>query len=212
MFRKYAAGRLETPSAGPQFDKVHEETVQPQQPPAGDKSLEELLAETQAKMEQQRDSLLRAVAEAENARKRAQADAASAQKYAVERFAESLLPVVDSLEAALDTAAKAPEQASPPSLIQGVEVTLRQLLTALERARVSPIAAAPGERFDPHRHSAMAAVEADAEPNSIVQVMQKGYMLHDRVLRPSLVTVAKPKESEEKQEVEKGGGNPISDT
>ena len=156
-------------------------------------------------MEQQRDSLMRALAEAENARKRAQADAASGQKYAVERFAESLLPVVDSLEAALDAAAREPGK-SGSALLQGVEVTLRQLLTALERARISVIPAAPGERFDPHRHQAMAAVESDAEPNSIVQVMQKGYSLHDRVLRPSLVTVAR------RGEVEKGGGNPISDT
>jgi molecular chaperone GrpE len=204
MFRKYRPARLETGPPGPQFDKVHEETVQPQQPRAGDKSLEELLAETQAKMEQQRDNLMRAVAEAENARKRAQADAASTQKYAVERFAESLLPVVDSLEAALEAAAKTPDT-SGPALLRGVEVTLRQLLNALERARVSAIAAAPGERFDPHRHQAMAAVDADADPNSIVQVMQKGYTLHDRVLRPSLVTVAKEK-------LEKSGENPTSDT
>ena len=178
---------------------MHEETVQPREPHEGDKSLERLLAETQARMEQQRDALTRAVAEADNARKRAQADAINIQKYAVERFAESLLPVVDSLEAALG----APQQGDD-ALRRGVEVTLKQLLTALERARVTPIAAAKGERFDPYRHQAMATVDADAEPNSIVDVMQKGYFLHDRVLRPSLVTVAREK-------LENPGGNPISD-
>ena len=179
---------------------MHEESVQPREPQEGDKSLEQLLAETQAKMEQQRDALMRAVAEAENARKRAQADAANSQKYAVERFAESLLPVVDSLEAAL---AAAPESSDP--VVQGVQVTLKQLLNALERARVTPIAAAPGERFDPYRHQAMASVAADAEPNTIVEVLQKGYYLHERVLRPALVTVAR-------ERVEKSDRNPISDT
>jgi molecular chaperone GrpE len=178
---------------------MHEESVQPREPQEGEKALEQLLAETQAKLEQQRDALMRAVAEAENARKRAQADAANSQKYAVERFAESLLPVVDSLEAAL---AAAPD--SGDSVVQGVQVTLKQLLNALERARVTPIAAAPGERFDPYRHQAMASVEADAEPNTIVDVLQKGYHLHDRVLRPALVSVAR-------ERVEKSGGNPISD-
>jgi molecular chaperone GrpE len=179
---------------------MQEETVQPREPREGEKSLEQLLAETQARMEQQRENLMRAVAEAENARKRAQADAANSQKYAIERFAESLLPVVDSLEAAL---AAAPDSSDP--VVQGVQVTLKQLLSALERARVTPIAAAPGERFDPYRHQAMATVEADAEPNSIAQVLQKGYHLHERVLRPALVTVAR-------ERVENGDGNPISDT
>lgn len=179
---------------------MQEETVQPREPQDGEKSLEQLLAETQARMEQQRESLMRALAEAENARKRAQTDAANSQKYAVERFAESLLAVVDSLEAALG----AEESRSDP-LAKGVEVTLKQLLTALERARVTPVAAAPGDRFDPYRHQAMASVEADAEPNTIVEVLQKGYYLHDRVLRPVLVTVAR-------ERVENDAGNPISDT
>jgi molecular chaperone GrpE len=186
---------------------MQEETVQPRQPQEGEKSLEQLLAETQARMDQQRETLMRAVAEAENARKRAQADAANHQKYAVERFAESLLPVVDSLEAALGAAGQAPETAKGEALLRGVEVTLKQLLTALERARVTPIEAAPGDRFDPYRHQAMASVDSDAEPNTIVHVMQKGYNLHDRVLRPALVSVAK-----EAPKVENSGANPISDT
>jgi len=153
---------------------MQEETVQPE------KSLEELLAEAQAKIEEQREAMLRAMADADNARKRAQAEAVSGQKYAVERFAENLLPVIDSLQAALQS-----KDAS------GVELTLRQFKAALEKASVREIDPKPGERFDPHRHQAMAAVEAKAEPNTIVAVMQKGYLLHDRVLRPALVTVAK---------------------
>jgi len=153
---------------------MQEETVQPQ------RSLEELLAEAQAKIEQQRDTMMRAVADAENARKRAQTEAASSRKYALEQFAEGLLPVMDSLEAALKTGD-----------ISGVELTLKQLGAALEKSSIRPIDPKPGERFDPHRHQAMAAVEAQADPNTIVAVMQKGYALHDRVLRPALVTVAK---------------------
>lgn len=158
-----------------------------------DKSLEELLAEAQAKIEQQRDAMMRAVAEAENVRKRVQAEAAASQKYALERFAEGLLPVVDSLEAAL--AAKD---------TSGVELTLRQLQAALEKAHIRAVDPRPGERFDPHRHQAMAAVPSEAEANTVVAVMQKGFALHDRVLRPALVTVAKP--------VEKPAGNPISES
>jgi molecular chaperone GrpE len=169
---------------------MQEESVQQPQ----HKSLEELLAEAQAKIEQQRDSMLRAVADAENARKRAQAEAASAQKYALERFAERLLPVMDSLEAAL--------QSGDTS---GVQLTLKQLTEALEKSSIRPIEPKPGERFDPHRHQAMAAVEAESEANTVVSVMQKGYSLHDRVLRPALVTVAKAK-------VENGGENPTSNT
>ena len=155
---------------------MQEETVQPE------KSLEELLAEAHAKLEQQRDTMMRAVADAENARKRAQAEASSARKYALERFAEGLLPVMDSLEAALKTGD-----------ISGVELTLKQLQSALEKSSIREIEPKPGERFDPHRHQAMAAVELEAEPNTVVSVMQKGYRLHDRVLRPALVTVAKSK-------------------
>ena len=177
---------------------MQEETVQPQnaenQPgDASAKSLEALLAETQAKLEQQREQMLRAVADADNTRKRAQAEAASAQKYALERFANSLLPVLDSLEAAVKSAD-----------VSGVELVLRQLVAALDKGNIREINPVPGERFDPYRHQAMAAVESQSEPNTVVQVMQKGYTLADRVLRPALVTVAKA--------VEKQAGNPISDT
>jgi len=187
------------PPPHPQFDKMQENTVQPQEAESGGKPLEQQLAEAQAQAAQNREAMLRALADAENARKRFQAEAANAQKYALERFAESLLPVMDSLEAAL-----ANPDASPQALRDGVALTLRQLSSALEKARIAPIAPVPGERFDPHRHQAMAAVESESEPNSVVATMQKGYQLHDRILRPALVTVAKP--------VEKNGANPISDT
>jgi molecular chaperone GrpE len=183
----------------PKFDKMQEETVQPKKTPeaesaAANRSLEELLADTQAKLEQQREQTLRTLADTENLRKRLQAEAANAQKYALERFAQELLPVVDSLEAA--------QKSGDTS---GIEVIVRQLKAALEKAAIREINPAPGERFDPHREQAMAAVEAEAEPNTVVDVMQKGYTLHDRVLRPALVTVAKAR-------VEKDAGNPISDT
>jgi molecular chaperone GrpE len=137
--------------------------------------------------------MLRAVAEADNVRKRVQAEASMAQKYALERFAEGLLPVVDSLEAALQS-----KDAS------GVELTLRQLRASLEKQNVVEINPAAGDRFDPHRHQAIATVPAAAEPNTVVSVMQKGYSLHDRVLRPALVTVSKALEND--------GGIPISST
>ena len=179
---------------------MQEQNAQTDPPQSEDKPLAELLAEAQAKLEQQRDAMLRAVADAENARKRAQTEALAAQKYALERFAEQLLPVADSLQAALGS-----ENTSREALRNGVELTLKQLGAALERANVREISPAKGERFDPHRHHAMAAVEAsDCEPNTVVSLMQKGYTLHDRVLRPALVTVAKQLENDER--------NPISDT
>ena len=175
---------------------MQEENVNPKEPqnspevPAGGRSLEELLAEAQAKIEQQRDTMMRALAEAENARKRAQAEATASQKYAVERFGDSLLPVVDSLEAALQS-----------KDVSGIDLTLRQLKGALDKAAIREIAPAAGERFDPNRHQAMAAVPSSAEPNTIVAVMQKGYSLHDRVLRPALVTVAKALENTAKDPI-----------
>ena len=184
---------------------MQEKTVQPQEagnqaaanPATAENSLESRLAEAQAKLEQQRDQMLRVVAEAENTRKRVQAEAANAQKYALERFAKNLLPVLDSLEAATKTAD-----------VSGVELTLRQFLQALEKSDIREISPAAGERFDPHRHQAMAAVEAPPgetrDPNTVVSVLQKGYGLADRILRPALVTVAKA--------VEKTDRNPISDT
>jgi molecular chaperone GrpE len=175
---------------------MQENSVQPQAAENSAKPLEEQLREAQARIEemreQQRDATLRALADAENARKRFQAEAAQAQKFALERFAEQLLPVADSLEAALDN-----PQASAEAMREGAEITLKQLFAAFQKAALAQIAPVPGERFDPHRHQAMAAVEADSPPNTIVAVMQKGYLLHDRVLRPALVTVAKALEKQD---------------
>jgi molecular chaperone GrpE len=174
---------------------------------AEEQTLDKLLAEAQARIDEQRDAWMRAVAEAENIRKRARADVAAAHKFGVERFAEGLLPVMDSLEAALAVAADSPQalrDGLAPALRDGLELTLRQLQAAFQKAGLSEIAPTAGERFDPHKHQAMAAVESDAEPNTVVAVMLKGYRLHDRILRPALVTVSKALENK--------GGNPISES
>ena len=161
---------------------------------ASQKTLDELLAEAQARLEEAKDARMRALAETDNVRKRARLDVEAAQKFAVERFAESLLPVADSLEAAL-----AAGEGAPPALRDGLELTRRQLFAAFEKAKVLPVAPAAGERFDPNRHQAMAAVEAPgAEPNTVVAVMLKGYTLQERTLRPALVTVSKALENKEK--------------
>jgi molecular chaperone GrpE len=153
-----------------------------------EKSLEEQLAEAEARVSEQREFALRAMAEADNVRKRAAAEVAGAHKYALERFVEALLPVLDSLEAALSAA-----QATPEAVKNGIELTLKQLRGVLEKAGVTDIAPGAGAKFDPHSHQAMAAVESDAEPNSVVAVLQRGWRLHERVIRPALVTVAKPR-------------------
>src|SRR5260370_16899418 len=180
-FRSRHVMWLETRPPGPQFDSMQEETVQPRDSQNGDKSPEALLAEAQAKIEQPREAMLRAVAEADNLRKRVQPEAAASQKYALERFAEGLVPVVDSLEAALQS-----------EDVSGIELTLRQLKAALEKANIREIKPAPGERFDPHRHQAMSAVESGFEPNTVVAVIQKRYLLHDPFIRPPLATSPTP--------------------
>ena len=147
--------------------------------------LEEQLHLAEQKAQEHLESWLRAKAETENLRKRAQADIANAHKYGVENLAEALLPVRDSLEAALAT-----ENITLESLKSGVELTLRQLNAVFEKAKLKEINPA-NEKFDPHRHQAMTMVAHPGEPNQVVQVMQKGYQLHDRVIRPALVTVSK---------------------
>jgi molecular chaperone GrpE len=145
------------------------------------------LAEAQAKIAELNESFLRAKAETDNVRRRAADDVAKARKFAIEGFAEHLLPVMDSLEAALaDTSGDAAK------LREGVELTLRQLSSAMEKGRVAAVNPI-GEKFDPHRHQAISMVPAEQEPNTVVSVLQKGYVIADRVLRPALVTVAQPK-------------------
>jgi molecular chaperone GrpE len=131
------------------------------------------------------EAFLRAKAEAENIRRRAEEEVAKTRKFAVESFAESLLPVKDSLEAAIAIPAATPEQ-----LLEGVHATLRQLTTVLERNKVVEINPAPASRFDPHQHQAISVVPAAQAPNTVVAVLQKGYLIADRVLRPALVTVS----------------------
>ena len=134
------------------------------------------------------DAYLRAKAEAENIRRRSDEEVSKARKFAIDGFAEGLLPVRDSLEAAL-----ALPNASNEQLLEGVNATLRQLAQALERNKVVPIAPPAGTRFDPHQHQAISVVPADQEANTVVSVLQKGYLIAERVLRPALVTVAAPK-------------------
>ncbi len=146
------------------------------------------VATLQAKNTELSDSYLRAKAEAENARRRADDEISKARKFAVENFAESLLPVTDSLEAGL-----AIKDATPQQIREGAEATLKQLRSALERNRVIEISPAAGAKFDPHQHQAISVVPADQEANTVVTVLQKGYLIADRILRPALVTVAAPK-------------------
>jgi molecular chaperone GrpE len=134
------------------------------------------------------DQFLRAKAEAENARRRADEEVSKARKFAVESFAESLLPVADSLTAGLAIA-----DASAEQLREGSEATLRQLKSALERHKVIEINPEAGAKFDPHQHQAISVVPAEQEANTVVTVLQKGYLIAERVLRPALVTVSAPK-------------------
>ena len=151
-------------------------------------TLEARFAELQAKHTEVADAFLRAKAEAENTRRRADEEMSKARKFAIESFADSLLPVKDSLEAAIALQAATPEQ-----MLEGVHATLRQLNAALERNKVMPIAPPAGTKFDPHQHQAISMVPAEQDANTVVAVLQKGYLIADRVLRPALVTVAAPR-------------------
>ena len=134
------------------------------------------------------EQYLRAKAEVENIRRRSEEDVAKTRKFALESFAESLLPVLDSLEAGL-----AIQEATVQQIREGSEATLKQLQSALGRNKVIAIAPAAGEKFDPHQHQAISVVPAEQEANTVVAVLQKGYLIAERVLRPALVTVAAPK-------------------
>ena len=146
------------------------------------------LAALQAKSGELADQYLRAKADAENARRRAEDEISKARKFAVESFAESLLPVADSLEAGLTIKDGTVEQ-----IREGAQATLRQLIAALERNKVIAIAPTAGTKFDPHQHQAISVVPSEQEANTVVSLLQKGYSIADRVLRPALVTVTAPK-------------------
>ena len=152
-------------------------------------SLEQLLKKAELDAVEHHDAWLRAKADAENIRKRAQVDIASAHKYAIENFSTELLAVMDSLEAAL-----AVESATVENFKSGMELTLKQLTAAFNKFNIKAIEPV-GEKFDPHQHQAMCAIDSDSAPNTVVQVMQKGYLLNDRVIRPALVGVSKAKET-----------------
>lgn len=146
------------------------------------------LAQLQAKSAELADQFLRAKAESDNARRRAEEEISKARKFAVEAFAESLLPVVDSLEAGLLL-----KDASSDQIREGAKATLRQLLAALERNKVIAIDPTMGSKFDPHQQQAITVVPSEQEANTVVTVLQKGYSIAERVLRPALVVVAAPK-------------------
>ncbi|WP_414638880.1 nucleotide exchange factor GrpE [Aquabacterium sp.] len=154
--------------------------------------VEQQLAELIAKHAEVSDAYLRAKAEAENTRRRADEEIAKARKFAIESFADSLLPVKDSLEAAIAVHVGKPDT-PVETVLEGVHATLRQLSSALERNKVLEINPAAGVKFDPNQHQAISMVPADQEANTVVGVLQKGYLIADRVLRPALVTVAAPK-------------------
>ncbi len=153
-------------------------------------ALEQKLAEAEAKAAELQDAYLRAKAETENMRRRAQEDISRAHKFAIESFAEALVPVKDSLEMALKV-----ETPSVESLNEGVEMTLKQLSNAFEKNRLMEVNPQNGEKLDPMKHQAISMVPADQEANTIVTVLQKGYMIADRLLRPAVVTVSQGKSS-----------------
>lgn len=147
------------------------------------------LAAAEALAAENHESFLRAKAETDNVRKRASADLQQARKFALESFAAELITVKDSLEAGL-----AVQQGDIEAYRNGMELTLRQLSGVLEKFNIVEISPS-GEKFDPHRHQAISALESDETPNTVLNVMQKGYALHERVLRPAFVTVSKPRAS-----------------
>ena len=180
-----------TPTQAPLGDNhAHEATPPLPESPVEDPMsiLQAELAMVKAQNTDLADQFLRAKAEVENARRRADEEVSKARKFAVESFAESLLPVADSLTAGLAIA-----DASAEQLREGSEATLRQLKSALERHKVIEINPEAGAKFDPHQHQAISVVPAEQEPNTVVMVLQKGYLIAERVLRPALVTVTAPK-------------------
>lgn len=150
--------------------------------------LEEQLHAAQLRVAELQDAFMRARADGENIRRRAQEDISKAHKFAIESFAEAMVPVKDSLEMALKV-----ETPSIESLKEGVEMTLKQLQAAFEKNRLLEVMPAKGDKLDPNKHQAVSMVPAEQEANTVVDVLQKGYMIADRLLRPAIVTVAQAK-------------------
>ena len=150
---------------------------------------EQLLAQMQEEAEAARDAALRAQADAQNIKRRAEQDIERARKFALEQFTRELLPVADNLERALESAAGDDEAIKP--IAEGVELTLKSLLDAMKKSNIE-VVDPMGEPFDPNLHQAMSMVEnSDVEPNSVIAVMQKGYTLNGRLVRPAMVMVSK---------------------
>lgn len=176
--------QTDVPDQNDQVQASQQEPNPEQQSDGGQDPVQEI-ERLKAELADKHDMLLRAYAEAENIRRRSQDEVSKARKFAIESFAESLVPVRDSLEAAL-----ALEQQTLEAMREGVETTLKQLSSAFERNHLKEILPAVGDKFDPHHHQAIATVPAEQPSNTIVTVLQKGYLITDRVLRPALVTVA----------------------
>jgi molecular chaperone GrpE len=176
------------PGKGQEHEQAAEQTGGQGGWPEATTSADEQLAKLQEEATQFKDLYLRAKADGENLRRRAQEDIAKAHKFGIEAFAESLLPVKDSLEAAL-----AVQGATLEAFREGMDITLKQLATAFEKNKLMEIAPAAGARFDPHQHQAISMVPSDQEANTVVATLQKGYTIADRVLRPALVTVSQGK-------------------
>jgi molecular chaperone GrpE len=181
--------RSEDPSFDQNLPTTTESTSPAEAPGGAAPEAANALDKAWAEAAEMKDAWLRARAEVENVRRQGQADVARAHKYAIEKFAEDLLAVKDALEQTLS----AGQSVSVETLRTGAELTLKALATAFERAQIREIDPA-GQKFDPHQHQAMQAVECDLPPNTVVAVFQKGYLLNDRVLRPALVTVSKAPE------------------
>lgn len=169
-------------SEDPQLDSAAMTDSSPEIMP----SMEDLLRQAELRAEEHHDAWLRAKAEIENVRRRGAEEADKARKYAAEKFASDLLAVKDSLEAALASA----EAASVESLTNGVAVTLKQLAGVFERHQVVEVSP-QGEKFDPNQHQAVGMIEAEGDANTVASVLQKGYLLNGRVLRPAMVMVVK---------------------
>lgn len=173
-----------------QATETQQEEMQEQDKDVVIADLQKKLAEAEAKVDAQKDAVFRARADADNIRRRAAQDVEKAHKFALEKFAQELLPVLDNLERALQAEATV-EDAALKSVLEGVELTQKSFLSSVEKfgiEKVDPM----GEAFNPELHQAMTIQEsADHEPNTVIAVFQKGYQLNGRLLRPAMVVVSK---------------------
>ena len=172
------------------LEEAQEEQGKPEVVEDKEDSLESKLAIAEKQAAEMQDAFLRAKAEGEIIRRRAQEDIAKAHKFAIENFAQSMVAVKDSLEMAMKT-----DVPSVDSIKEGVDATLRQLKQVFEQNKIFEVVPEQGEKLDPMKHQAIQMVESDQDPNTIVSVLQKGYTLADRLLRPAVVVVAAPKKS-----------------